>query len=208
MQRREFLTATAGLASAAAALPPHIQGPREQALAVLKATQKEIDHGLELHAGSLVIEPYGFSPRQALDGDALRAAMEAGASDIEIQDLTEEMLMTRCVHSAAERKEYQLGWEASGITCIFQNAGEEGQSPMVLMKRLARFTYVTDMLGGFVTRAVRPDDIVATQRRNGHCMAMGGERRPAHGAVGFGGRRAALYSGVFPVGGALDAPYL
>jgi membrane dipeptidase len=109
----------------------------------------------------------------ALDGDALRAAIEAGASDIEIQDLTEEMLMTRCVHSAAERQEYRLGWEASGITCIFQNAGEEGQSPMVLMKRLARFTYVTDMMGGFVTRAVRPDDIAAAKRRNGHCMAMG-----------------------------------
>ncbi len=160
-------------AAPAASLPPHIQRPRDLALAALGATRSQIEHGLELHAHSLVIEPYGFSPRAAVDGEVLRRALEAGASELELQDLTEDMLMTRPVDSLAEREEYKLGWDASGITCVFQNAGEEGQDPLRLMKRLARFTYLTDMLGGIVSRVVRPDDIVAAHRAGRHCLAMG-----------------------------------
>ncbi|MCS7465955.1 hypothetical protein NZK35_04620 [Stieleria sp. ICT_E10.1] len=33
---------------------------------------------------------------------------------------------------------------ASGVTCVFNNAGDEGQDPMRLIKRLARHTYTTD----------------------------------------------------------------
>jgi membrane dipeptidase len=172
MRRREFLSA-ASLVAAEAALPPHIQRPRELALAALGATPNQIQHGLELHADSLVIEPYGFSPRSAPDGDALRRAIEAGASDVEVQDLTEEMRMTRHVNDEAERAEYRLAWKAAGVTCIFQNAGQEGQDPLRLLKRLARFTYTTDMLSDFVSRVVRPADIIAARQRGGHCLAMG-----------------------------------
>ena len=55
-------------------------------------------------------------------------------------------------------------WKASGITCIFQNAGEEGSDPLRLVKRLARFTYVTDRMREFVTKAVEPDDVVAAKK--------------------------------------------
>ena len=37
-----------------------IQKAREVALGILKPSQKDIDHGLELHADSLVFESYGF----------------------------------------------------------------------------------------------------------------------------------------------------
>lgn len=174
MYRRDFLSTAASLAlSATTVLPPHIQRSRELALAALNASRKDVDHGLELHADSLVIEPYGFSPCAAVDGDVLRRAIETGASDLEVQDLTEDMMMTRYVENEAEREEYKQAWSASGVTCVFQNAGEEGQDPLRLIKRLARFTYATDMLGDFVSRAVRPDDILAAKRRNGHCLAMG-----------------------------------
>jgi len=157
---------------------PVIQRARRVALEILKPTQRQIQHGLALHAESLVFDSYGFSPRAALDGKAYRSAVGAHASDIELADMREEMMMTRCVTDPGERAEFRQAWEASGVTCIFQNAGEEGQDPLRLIKRLARFTYVTDMLRDFVPKAVTPDDIIAAQKQNRHCLYFTGNGVP------------------------------
>ncbi len=172
MNRRAFIQSSFAGAAAAVAVNSRIQAARDAALAVLKPSAKDLEHGLELHANSLVIEPYGFSPRAALDGEAVRKAFEAGASELELQDLTEDMFMTRSATNPAERREYLDAWAASGIACIFQNAGEEGQDPLRLMKRLARFTYATDMLRGEVRRAAVPDDIVAAHDARKRCLYM------------------------------------
>lgn len=151
---------------------------REIATDILKPSPKELEHGLELHANSLVFDTYGFAPRAALDGDALRAAAEAGASDIEMQDLREEMTMTRYVTNEGERAEFVQAWQASGVTCIFQNAGEESQAPLTLLKRLARFTYATDMMRDFMAKAVTPDDIVAAKEQGRRCLYLTGNGVP------------------------------
>ena len=112
-----------------------IQKHRRAALAVLKPTKAQLDRGLKLHAESLVFDTYGFAPRCAVDGKALAKLASENASAIEIKDARERMMMTRCVDNAAEREEFQQAWKAAGVTCIFQNAGEEGQAPMRLIKR-------------------------------------------------------------------------
>jgi len=192
MNRRDFLRLSAGaslaavagapLADAGDALPEKtnetIQRARQAALAVLKPTVKQLEHGLELHAASLVCESYGFSPRAAWDGDALGKAALAGASPIEMEDLREEMTMTRAATDAAERAEYLAAWKAAGVTCIVQNAGEETQDPIRLIKRLARFTYVTDRLRDSVSRAVTPEDIVAAKKQGKHCLYFSGNGVP------------------------------
>jgi membrane dipeptidase len=155
-----------------------IQRARQVALKILKPSNKELEHGLELHTNSLVIEPYGFSPYAAVDGDKVRAAIEAGASEIELHDMTEDMQRTRSVTDPVECQEYMDAWEAAGVTCIFQNAGEEGMAISWLLKRLARFTYVTDMMPGFVSKAVTPDDIVAAKEQNKHCLYFTGNGVP------------------------------
>jgi membrane dipeptidase len=155
-----------------------IQRARRVALNILKPSKKQLEHGLELHANSLVVESYGFAPTAAIDGDGMGEAMEAGASEIELQDAREDMSMTRHVTDAAERQEYMDAWEAAGVTCIFQNAGEEGIAISRLVKRLARFTYVTDMMRDFVCRAVAPDDIVAAKKQNRHCLYFSGNGVP------------------------------
>jgi membrane dipeptidase len=147
-----------------------IQRARQAALDVLKPTPKQLEHGLELHAAAVVCESYGFSPSSAVDGDAMRKAIESAAPPEELEDLREEMNMTRCVTSAAERAEYQEAWRASGLTCIFQNAGEENNAPLRVLKRLARFTYVTDMMRDFVAKAATPDDIVAAKKAGKRCL--------------------------------------
>ncbi len=155
-----------------------IQEARQVALKQLKPTPKQLEHGLELHAASLVFDSYGFSPRVAVDGDALRKAVEAGASDIEVQDLREQMSMTRAATNAAERAEFEQAWEASGVTCIFQNAGEEGQAVMRLIKRLAHFTFLTDHMPEFLPKAVTPEDIVAAKKAGRHCLYFTGNGVP------------------------------
>lgn len=195
MKRRDFLTAGAGLTLATAALVadeskhqdvkplvtslnPKIQHAREVALKILKPTPKQLEHGLRLHAESVVFDGYGFSPRAAVDGDAIKQAIEEGASEIEIADMRESMSMTRYVEDAAEQAEWMAAWRASGVTCIFQNAGQEGQAPLRLIKRLARFTYATDMLRDFVSKAATPSDIEAAKKAGKRCLYLTGNGVP------------------------------
>ena len=196
MHRRHFLQTTLGASLATAStisaggdetdslknlqdnLNPKIRNAREIALKILKPTSKQLEHGLRLHAESLVFDSYGFSPRAAVDGDALAKAIAAGASDIELKDLREEMRTTRYVTDPIEQNEYLEAWRASGVTCIFQNAGEEGQDPIRLLKRLARFTYITDFLRDSVSKAAHPDDILEAKKQNRHCLYMTGNGVP------------------------------
>ena len=156
----------------------YIRHCREVALGILKPTEKQLQHGLELHRQSVVFDVYGFAPRCAVDGDALKAAVEAGASEIELQDLTEDMSMTRCVTDPTEREEFSQAWASAGVTCIFQNSGEEGQAPLRLLKRLARFTYLTDMLRDTFAKAVSPEDIIEAHQKRRHCLYFTGNGVP------------------------------
>jgi membrane dipeptidase len=202
MERRHFIRSAAPLAAATpllstgtgtaqdapvpedpvkrltANLNPVIQKAREAALAVLQPSAKDLQRGLELHADVLVFDAYGFSPRCAVDGEAIKAAVMAGASDVELDDLREDLSMTRCVTSEAELAEYLEGWRASGVTCIFQNAGQECQDPMRLLKRLAHFTYTTDHLRDHVAKAATPADIEAVKAAGKHCLYLTGNGVP------------------------------
>ncbi|QDV83650.1 dipeptidase [Stieleria magnilauensis] len=159
-------------------LNPKIHQSREVALGILKPSKAEIDRGMKLHAESIVFDAYGFGPRAAIDGDALAAAIEAGASAIEIKDMREEMSMTRFVSDPVQEQEFRDAWRASGVTCVFNNAGEEGQDPMRLIKRLARHTYTTDLMRGFVFKAAVPDDIRTAKKQRRHCYYLTGNGVP------------------------------
>ena len=149
-----------------------IQQARDVALGILKPTASQVEHGMELHASSVVCETYGLGLQSAVDGEAVKAVFEAGASELELQHMMHDMRMTRHATDPRERQEYQAAWEASGVTCTLQNAGEEGNDPLRLMERLARHTHVTDLMPDFLVRATRPDDIVAAKEQGKHCMYM------------------------------------
>src|SRR5262249_45940971 len=178
MNRRDFVSLSLGAAFQLSAPNPKIEEARQAALAVLKPSREQLEHGLALHADATVVESYGFSPRAALDGDAFRRAIEAGASADELGDLSGEMGMIRHVALPAERTEYMDAWRASGVTCVFESAGEEGMDPLRLIKRMARFTYLTDMLGEFVQKAATPDAIVAAKKQNRRCLYFAGNGVP------------------------------
>jgi membrane dipeptidase len=159
-------------------LNPKISSLRQAALKILQPTPSELEKGLRLHAESVVFDSYGFSPRAAVDGEALAKLVKSGASSIELDDVREDMMMTRVATDPVQQQEYRDAWRASGVTCIFQNAGEEGQDPMRLLKRLARFTYVTDMMRGFVSKAASPQDVLTAKQEGRHCLYMTGNGVP------------------------------
>ena len=179
--RRSFLgtAASASLASPQAGAPNEmIKTAKQAALDVLKPSRRDLDHGLELHANSVVFDGYGFAPRAAIDGDAIRTAMDEGASELELKDMREDMGMTRAAVDPAERAEFLQAWRASGVTCIFQNCGEEGNDPMVLMKRLSRFTYLTDSIRDVLRRAVFPRDVRRAKEDGVGCLYFTGNGVP------------------------------
>lgn len=155
-----------------------IKVAREVALNILKPSRKQLEHGLELHRNSLVFDTYGFMPRAAVDSAAISAAVEDNASPLEIQDMREDMSMSRFVDNERERKEFENAWRSAGVTCVFQNAGEESNQIKRLLKRLAHFTYTTDMMRNFVRKAVTPDDIVQAKKENRHTLYFTGNGVP------------------------------
>ena len=176
--RREFAGGAAGVLLAPVERNERIRAAREAAVALLKPTAKQLEHGLTLHADALVVESYGFSPRCLIDGDALRKAIEAGAGAREIDDLSTEMLLARAAWDPPQRAEYLDAWNASGVTCVVQNAGEESSSPLRLLKRLAHFTHLTDVMRESVSRAAFPADIEAAKKQRRHCLYFTGNGVP------------------------------
>ncbi len=169
-----------------------IESDRQAALAVLAPSRRDLEHGLELHAASVVCDAYGFSPTSPPAPAVVNRLIAAGADPGEIQDALEEQRMTRHVWDLECRREYLAAWQAAGVDCVFQNAGEEGQSVSRLLKRLARFTFVTDYLGEAVVRAVTPEQVLAARasgRRSlyfsGNGVPLAEEWRSAAAELGF-----------------------
>ncbi|MEZ5399472.1 MAG: membrane dipeptidase [Bryobacteraceae bacterium] len=176
--RRSFVASSFAPLLQAAETNEKIRQSRQAAIDVLKPSEKHLQHALELHASSLVVESYGFSPRSAVDGERMRQAIDSGANNLELEDLYTEMLLARVADDPSQLQEYMEAWDASGVTCVFQNAGEESSSPMRLLKRLAHFTYLTDKLRDKVSRAAMPDDIEAAKRQGRHCVYLTGNGVP------------------------------
>ena len=185
-----------------------MQHARDVALGILKPSQRDIEHGLELHEHALVIESYGLGLRSPIDPDPVNAAIEAGASDRELQDLTEDMGMTRWALTPELRREYREIWRASGVTCTFQNAGEECNDPLRLIKRLARHTYNTDAIPDFLQRVTTPDDIAAAPQSGQTLHLSHLQRHSTRWRPDQPGRRTALHPRLCTTRRAHDAPHV
>ena len=114
-----FIASKGQLAALTERLNPKITASRQAALQILKPTPSQLDRGLRLHAESVVFDSYGFSPRAAVDGEALAKLVQDGASTIELDDVREDMMMTRVATDPVQQQEYRDAWRASGVTCIF-----------------------------------------------------------------------------------------
>lgn len=155
---------------------PVIDKAREIAISLLKPTQAQIEHAWELHFNAVVFESYGFAPRCAIDAEAMNEVIKSGASAAEIADLRESMSMNRNATNERERKEFLEAFHAAGVTCIFQNTGEEGSDPMRLIKRLAHFTKATDLLKPALSKVTTAEEIEGLKKAGhvGLCFTTNG----------------------------------
>lgn len=159
---------------------PTIDKPREIALGLLKPTQAQIERAWELHFGSVVFESYGFAPRFAVDGEKINEAIREGASGAELSDLRESMTMSRGTSNERERQEFFQAFHAAGVTCVFQNAGEEGNDPLRLIKRLAHFTKATDGMKPALSKVTTAEEIRALKKAGQVGLCFTGNGVPLH----------------------------
>ena len=169
-----------------------IQRSREAALSFLKPTAGQLERGLELHANSIVCDSFGFLPRSIPDTETLRQLAERGASYGEYQDVLEEMLMIQCARSDAGREEFHEAWEASGVTCLLVSAGEESQDPAQLIKRMARISYLADVMGEQLCVGSEVDDVIECKKKGLRCLypssnggPLAGQRTSVEYELGF-----------------------
>ena len=147
-----------------------VQQGREAALGFLKPTPGQLEHGLELHANSIVCDSFGFVPRSFPDTKTLHQLVERGASYAEYRDSLEEMLMIQCVQGEAGREEFRRAWKESGVTCLLVSAGAESQYPAELIKRMARIHYLASVMGELLCVGSELADIIRCKKKGMHCM--------------------------------------
>ncbi|MEO6755552.1 MAG: membrane dipeptidase, partial [Chthoniobacteraceae bacterium] len=127
-----------------------------------------------------MFESYGFAPRFAVDGDAINQAVKDGMSRDELDDLREGMIMNRGAVNERERKESLDAFHAAGVTCIFENAGEEGNDPLRLIKRLAHFIMATDLMKPALAKVVRAAEVPALKNAGHVGLCFTGNGVPLH----------------------------
>lgn len=149
-----------------------IQADRQVALDILKPSSSQLEHGLALHNDALVVEPYCLGLRTAGDPDRIDAIVKRGGTHVEIKDASHEMVVLNWARTTAAREEYRQIWEATGVDAVFQNAGEEGNDPVRLLKRFATYTCLIESMPDYLRKIVRPDDIPAAKAAGQRAIGM------------------------------------
>lgn len=140
---------------------------RDIALKILNPSQKDLEHGLELHKNSIVIDAYGFMPLAGGCSSRQQTLLDEGASRDEIAFAEEMHHMFEGFNDPEMRKLLSEIWEFSGVDCIFQNCGEESNDIERLIKRLGNYTRTVDTLTDIYERCPYIDKLEAIRSR-GH----------------------------------------
>ena len=139
----------------------------------------QIDHGLELHRESIVLS----------HGSAASAPSSCRCPQHRPRRWRPPRTpgsFRKYAHDPLDRRHRSARGTPPGLgslrrTRILQNAGEEGNAPERLIKRLARYTYVIDTLDDLLLRASKPRDIIAAKEQDLHCFYMSCNGMPLPG---------------------------
>ncbi|MHC4874063.1 MAG: dipeptidase, partial [Planctomycetota bacterium] len=141
-----------------------IKEASEAALAVLQPSNKDLEHGIELHKKSIVIDSYGFAPSGGINTDRCVKLYEDGATRLEVTDANEREFMTGWAIDKELRAEGLAAWREAGVTCIFANTGQEESTIERTIKRMANRTHNIDLLKSDLVKASYPSDITAAKK--------------------------------------------
>lgn len=141
-------------------------------LKMLNPSQKDLEHGLELHKASFVFDAYGFSPLCGGRSPREDELIAAGASRDEIHYANEEHHMSGGFEDPENRRRLAEAWAMSGVDCVFQNAGEESSDPERLLKRLGNYTHNVDRCSEIYERCTFPDRLEEVKKRGHKVLYM------------------------------------
>jgi membrane dipeptidase len=161
-----------------------IEHCRNLGIDVLKPTRKQLEYGLQLHKQSLVWDAYGFAPSGAPKQELISSMVNNRVDSKEFKDRMEQYMQTDFLQQSDMYEAYRITWEASGVDCIFQSAGEESNSIEVAVKRLARYTYLADKYRDLYERVSFPDDVTAAKKNGRHSLYLSCNGVPLPAAFG------------------------
>lgn len=141
-----------------------IENARACALEILKPSARDLEYGMELHKDALVVEAYCLGLRAPFDPASVIAIFEKKGTRDAVIDQYLECSVLGWAKSEETRQEYREAWEAAGVDAVFQNAGEEGNDPLRLLKRFSNYIYLTEVMPEFLRKVVTPDDIIDAKR--------------------------------------------
>ena len=141
---------------------------RQAAMDVLRPTEKELKHGLELHRESVVFDAYGFMPVcRGNDSPRLEAMIADGAGRDEITREREAFASTEAFSDPEMLARLKAAWEFAGVDANFQNSGREGNEIETMIERLSCYTSLPDRFPDLYERAVFPEQLAGIRAR-GH----------------------------------------
>jgi membrane dipeptidase len=140
---------------------------RALALQMLRPSQRDLEHGLELHHNSFVFDAYGFLPGGGGPAPQIDQLISANASIEELKAASELFRSnTAFFENPAMRQKLRQVLDYAGVDCIFQNSGVEGNNAEDMLKRLSCHTYLVDSLPEIFERAVFPQQLEGIRSRN------------------------------------------
>ena len=144
---------------------------RQLAVDILQPSQRDLEHGLELHKNSFVFDAYGFMPRAAAQ-PPMEELISSGASRDELTWRREEFSMCGAFDDPAIVQKLKEAWEFAGVDVIFQNSGLEGNDIEILIRRLGCYTHIVDKLPDLYERAVFPAQLPEIAKRGKKALYM------------------------------------
>ncbi|MCI5778729.1 MAG: dipeptidase [Lentisphaeria bacterium] len=144
---------------------------RQAALNVLRPSEKDLRHGLELHRESPVFDAYGFMPVCRFGQSArIEAMIAAGADRDEVNWAKEAFGSAESFEDPDILRQLREAWDFSGVDAVFQNSGQEGNDIEVLLNRLSCYTFMIDRHPDLYERAVFPGQLPGIRERGRRAM--------------------------------------
>ena len=145
---------------------------RQLAIDILRPSQRELEHGLELHKNSFVFDAYGFMPLGHGYNARKDELIAAGASRNELRYCDEEFRMNSSFNDPEMVAALKDAWDYAGVDCIFQNSGLEGNCIEDMLLRLGCYTHIVDKLSDLYERAVFPEQLTDIWKRGKKALYM------------------------------------
>jgi len=159
-----------------------IQSCQEKAKAALKASDAQIEHGLELHRNLFVCDCFAFSPSgvSRKEQEHVSQVIDEGASSEEVLEAREDAARVSAVRDASVRQGFKTILDSAGVDCLVTTVGL-GPRMRRGLRNVARFTYLCDSMQAIIGKAVTADIVRKAHARGERCFVWSANSTPAMG---------------------------